>query len=231
MSDLTEQDEIEIGVGAAVAAGLLALLVKCFAGRGQQQGAIRRYGFAWQPNTQFANFQVTTLRTTDAPGLYVAFEQPNIDQPAYFFDNAADGIGIIFPLLAAPLPGFAQAVQGLTNDVNLQCKLEGFLIYAHRCLDYIYATAAGHLLIDGLRQGNQRTYIKPSAEGNQIQGGGDKLCLVTRAIVTLDLNLAAADRADHRFVGCQVWARYAHRCRSKSLWGGQSWPRAGFPAG
>ena len=47
-------------------------------GGGPQPGQVVGYGFAWQPNTPYGNFQVVTLRDTDPPGLYVAVDDQTI---------------------------------------------------------------------------------------------------------------------------------------------------------
>jgi hypothetical protein len=167
----------------------------CFA-QAPPQGNLQGYGFAWQPNTPFANFQIVALRDTDAAGLYVCVDGPTIDAPQYCFEDANAAIGIIFPIQAAS-NAFTQALQGLNLnlDANLQQRLEGFLKYTYNCLNYIYATNPGRQLIDGIRNSHNRVYIKPSAMGNQIQGGGDKMCAVSRTIVNLNLNIGNQERA------------------------------------
>ena len=159
------------------------------------------YGFRWVAGTPFNAVAFVTVTDQSPAGLYVLFSQQVIDSPNQFFENAGMQLGIIFPLPAASSAAFTLAMQGVmdgggnpvTADNNLMLRLEGFLQYTHYCLTYINATPAGNQLLTALNAAARTTYIIPSAIHNQT--AGMSMCFVSRMVLTLNMNIAANQRA------------------------------------
>jgi hypothetical protein len=148
------------------------------------------------------NLEYITVTAQSPEGLYVLVSPAVISNPAIFFENAMDQIGIIFPLPDAPSKNFVTAMKGVKDSRGrlvkdnkaLMRRLEGFLQYTNYCLNYIYATQTGQRLLSNLRENPHKTIITPSNYHNQT--GGMSMCFVAEMVLTVNMNMSETQRTE-----------------------------------
>jgi hypothetical protein len=162
---------------------------------------VKGYGFAWDPEVAYNNVQFVTVTDQSPRGLYVMVTPDSINRPREFFDDPATSVGLLYPLAVNASAAFNQAMQGVTNAAgasvpsnnNLMVRLEGFLKYTDKCLNYIYSTQPGRDLLTNLRNADWATRVTPSDLFNQTHG--NSMCFVADMVNNQRINITAEQRA------------------------------------
>ena len=151
--------------GAALAVGLIVLFRKCFSrpqplpdDRLQFPDGVTDIGAKWEPNTPP---NIRRLNAGQEPGgIYVSVLPEHVHYPETYFDNPDDKIGVVFPL-PDPSAQFVQVMNGISEDAQVLKRVEAYVRYTYRCVDYINTTVAGAPLCDALHRSQSKTMIRP----------------------------------------------------------------------
>lgn len=201
MPDDDQKTEIIAGtIGAGVLLiGLVLLCRKCFGATPLPDlpniafpAGVTGYGAHWQPNQAI---QLGALRAAqDPPGIYIAILPAHVMTASAFFDNPAANskTGVIFPTPAAS-PAFTQLLNGVTDNAPILSRLEGFIRYTYKCLDYINATQVGGQLCAALHNSQTQTWIYPSRLGCSTGADGGR-CSIAQWVRDKNMNLTQAEQ-------------------------------------
>ncbi|MFK8102006.1 MAG: M91 family zinc metallopeptidase [Saprospiraceae bacterium] len=134
-------------------------------------------GFRYQPGAALTYSIIP--KDKNKPGIFVGIRASELERPIVFFEDTTNDIEALYPTSpvsdtwASLLAVFVMAHPDLDDSDTVDSPLaEGFLKYTHTCLNNLYRTPTGKMIIDYLNQ-KGKTYILPSHMGNQVSGASN----------------------------------------------------------
>lgn len=206
---MADEDSYIIGgIFGAVGVGLILLFAKLLRpaypqqpaqGQPQQEmprlglrfpAGVTAYGAKWEPGR---DPQIRAIGGAQEPaGVYVCVTEEHLQMPMSAFDDAQDGIEVLFPTPPASAQ-FVQLLSQVTTNANILARNEAYINYAYKCLNYINGTAAGAQLLAAINQSTCKTKIMPNGTYG-CSASGCARCSVTELVREQELTLGALDR-------------------------------------